>query len=130
LWWTWCCFSPTQMFFSIVWNKTETLSVIYGFNSRGKSFGTIFNFLNTYVCTLNHHRCMLSILLDHILIYVWIFIIVWQSIPPGIVFLPHKCSFLSCETKLKPFRSSMVLIQEGKASVPYLISCISIISFF
>jgi hypothetical protein len=45
---------------------------------------------------------------------------------PGVVFLPHKCSFLSHETKLKPFRSSMVLIQEGKASVPYLISCISI----
>jgi hypothetical protein len=45
---------------------------------------------------------------------------------PGVVFLPHKCSFLSRETKLKPFRSSMVLIQEGKASVPYLISCISI----
>ena len=44
---------------------------------------------------------------------------------PGVVFLPHKCSFLSCETALK-FRSSMVLIQEGKASVPYLISCISI----
>ena len=44
---------------------------------------------------------------------------------PGVVFLPHKCSFLSCETKLK-FCSSMVLIQEGKASVPYLISCISI----
>jgi hypothetical protein len=38
-------FSPTQMFFSIVWNKIETLSVIYGFNLRGKSFGTIFNFL-------------------------------------------------------------------------------------
>jgi len=45
---------------------------------------------------------------------------------PGVVFLPHKCYFLSCETKLKPFRSSMVLIQERKASVPYLISCISI----
>ena len=45
---------------------------------------------------------------------------------PGVVFLPHKCSFLSCETKLKTFRSFMVLIQEGKASVPYLLSCISI----
>ena len=54
----------------------------------------------------------------------------WQLHPltcdgPGVVFLPHKCSFLSCETKLKLFRSFMVLIQEGKASVPYLISCIS-----
>ena len=45
---------------------------------------------------------------------------------PGVVFLPHKCSFLSYETKVKPFRSSMVLIQEGKVSVSYLISCISI----
>jgi hypothetical protein len=44
---------------------------------------------------------------------------------PGVVFLPRKCSFLSCETKLK-FRPSMVLFQEGKASVPCLISCISI----
>ena len=44
---------------------------------------------------------------------------------PVVGFPPRNCSLVSCETKLK-FRSSMVLIQEGNASVPYLISCISI----
>ena len=45
MWCTWRCFSPTQMFFSIVGNKSEILSLIYGLNSRGKGFGIIFNFL-------------------------------------------------------------------------------------
>jgi hypothetical protein len=44
---------------------------------------------------------------------------------PGVVFLPRKCSFLSCETKLK-FRPSTVLFQEGKASVPCLIININV----
>jgi hypothetical protein len=55
------------MFFSIVWNKIE-ISPIYGFNSRGKSFGTIFNFLyiNIYwskydfmINSWSYHNCLI-----------------------------------------------------------------------
>jgi hypothetical protein len=55
------------MFFSIVWNKIE-ISPIYGFISRGKSFGTIFNFLyiNIYwskydfmINSWSYHNCLI-----------------------------------------------------------------------
>jgi hypothetical protein len=44
----------------------------------------------------------------------------WQLHPmtcdaPGVVFFLGKWIFLSCEPKLKPFRTSTFLIQMGKA---------------